>query len=55
MTTITGIREKFAKRFGTMMGVNDKRLHANADQMIEDERDQRLLKNRDERLGQFLG
>jgi membrane protein YdbS with pleckstrin-like domain len=55
MAAITAARKKIAKRFRTMMRVNDKIFYSRRDQMIEHKRDQRLLKNRDERFGNILG
>ena len=37
-----------------MMGVDDERFDAGRDEMIEHESDERLLKNRDERLRQIF-
>ena len=48
------VRKKAREMFREMMGVDDKRLHPRRDQVIERESDERLLENRDERLGQLF-
>jgi membrane protein YdbS with pleckstrin-like domain len=55
MAAIAPAREEFPERRRTMVRVNDKRLHARGNQVIEHERDERFLENRDERLGQIFG
>src|ERR1041385_1008391 len=55
MSAITSAGKKFAERFRPMMGVHDKGLDADRDQVIEDKCDQRFLENRDERFRQIFG
>ena len=55
MAAVLAVREKFLKRRRPMMRVNHKRFHARRDEMIERERNQRFLENRDERLGPIFG
>ena len=50
MAAIISGSKKFPKRFGTMMRVDNKRTNPGRDQVIEHERDERFLENRDERL-----
>src|SRR5437762_9762701 len=54
MTPIISVREKFPERLGTMVGVDNERAHTGRDQVIEHKGDERLLENRNERLGQIF-
>ena len=49
------LREKALERVRQLVRINNERLHADIDQMIEGEADERLLENRNERLGQIIG
>ena len=49
------LREKALEKVRQLVRVDDERLHADVDQMIEGEADERLLENRNERLGQIIG
>src|SRR5688572_25656611 len=55
MSAIAPGGEQFLEQGGEMMRVDDERLHARGDEMIERESNERLLKDRDERLGQHFG
>src|ERR1700716_125354 len=55
MAAIVPVREEFPERRRTMVRVDDKRFHACGDQVIEHERDERLLENRDERFRHIFG
>ena len=54
MTAVTAPRKSPFKKLGQLVRVDDERLHAEIDQMIEREGDERLLKNRDEWLGPIV-
>jgi hypothetical protein len=54
MTLVTVPREKFMKQVWQPVRVDHKGLHACRNQMIERKGNERLLKNRDERLRQIL-
>ena len=55
MALIALSREQFLKSRRAMVRIDDERFHAGFEEMVEHESDQRLLENRDERLGQVLG
>src|SRR6266478_42196 len=55
MAFVVVLWEKALKEVWQLMRVDDERLHAYVDQMIEGEADERLLENRNERLGQIVG
>jgi len=55
LPAIISLGEKFPERLGTMMGVDNERTNPGRDKVIEHKRDERLLKNRDERLRQIVG
>jgi hypothetical protein len=55
MSGIPVPRKKMLKTFRQPMGVDDEALHSAINQMIERERDERLLENGDKRLGQIIG
>lgn len=54
MTFVVVLREKALERIRQLVRINNERLHADVDQMIEGEADQRLLENRNEWLGQII-
>ena len=46
--------KKVSKQFGIPVRVNDELVYSRANQLIERKSDKRLLKNRNERLGQLV-
>src|SRR4029077_464603 len=55
MTLVVVLREKALERIRQLVRINNERLHADVDQVIEGEADERLLENRNEWLGQIIG
>ncbi len=51
---VTALRKQLLKRGGAMVRIDDERLHACRDEMIEREGDERFLKDRNERLRQIF-
>src|SRR5205807_2581246 len=54
ITAVNAPGKSVFKKLGQLVRVDDERVHAEIDQMIEREGDERLLKNRDERFRQIV-
>ena len=55
IAAVISSRKQLAERFRPMVRVNHKRSDPDRNQVVQDERNQRFLVNRDQRLGQILG